>query len=73
MVIERLVLVAPAAPGNKGDEGMLLGALTWTSVLADVRCEPVELRLHMLSLLSGAASTSPELDDTRRFDGCLWW
>ena len=28
MVIERVVMVPPAAPGSKGDEGMLRGALS---------------------------------------------
>jgi hypothetical protein len=28
MLIERIVMVAPAAPGSKGDEGMLRGALS---------------------------------------------
>lgn len=63
MIVERVVLVAPAAPGSKGDEGMLRGALAllgdipvrivnpdpgWTSVLADAGRAPDALtEIHM--------------------------
>lgn len=40
MSIERIILVAPAAPGSKGDEGMLRGALTLFAGLPVVVLNP---------------------------------